>query len=216
MVPARWRPAAVLGALGFVSGVVTPYVGIYIGELLPSLGLRAEVRVAVPFGLCFAVAVAMGVFLWTGERRAIPVVLITTMLAWIALILLGAIAEPWASSFRLMPVAGAVGAVLTHLGCSVVAPVLRHRMLIALTGLAGMVASVIVGPAALYMSPLNALKLFGLWQGAVAFCIGAGLATRTEAAAAPAASPASGPTEGMPRDVNAPAGSSRAEGPWHE
>jgi hypothetical protein len=79
-VPVRWRAAVVLGALGFVSGMLTLELGVDLVQLPGSLGANptggkadafgvgAVVAAFWAFGLAFAVAMALGVFLWTGER----------------------------------------------------------------------------------------------------------------------------------------------------
>jgi hypothetical protein len=150
------------------------------------------------FGLAFAVAMALGVFLWTGERRDMLTVLVTTMLAWIAVVVLAWGAIRRGSVGGLVPLAGAAGAVLTQLGCSIVAPSLRHPLLVVLTGFAGIVTCMVVAPP-------NYPNLFPLWQAAVAFCIGVGLGMPQGAAVAPAMAPsAPGPGPAAPPAQAAP------------
>lgn len=165
--------------------------GILKGKAEP--GVVAVVGAFWPLGLWFAAAIALGMYLWTGDRRATLTVLVTTMLAWIAIVALAWLALSRGAIGGLVPLAGAVGAVLTHLGCSLVVPSLRQLVPIALTGFAGLVTSMIGAP--------TFLNIFPLWQGAVAFCIGVGLGLSTVSTAAPAAppvTPAAGPAPAVP------------------
>jgi hypothetical protein len=197
MVPARWRSAVVLGALGFLSGLVTTSLGFDFSHLLSGalfslmgggkadlgLNLGSVIRSFWHFGLAFAVAIPLGVFLATGNRRAIVTLFVTTMIAWIAVISLAWLAITQQVGFsNLDAIAGAVGAVLTHLGCSIVAPHLRHLVPIAVTAFAGAVVAMIV----------PSQSLFPLWQGVVALCIGWGLGFPQAAAAPPDTPPPGG------------------------
>jgi hypothetical protein len=118
----------------------------------------------------------------TGNVWTVPVLLVTTMYAWSAAIQVAirlqrnAGDDPHLIAASLG--AGAVGAGLTHLGCAIFSAELRRPMRILVTCAVGALAGMLfyLGERKL----IDERLLFVVWQPAVAFCIGLGLAGRSE------------------------------------
>jgi hypothetical protein len=134
----------------------------------------------MPIGFFFGAAVACGIWMWTGSLWSVPVLLVTTMYAWSAAIQVAirlqrnAGDDPHLIAASLG--AGAVGAGLTHLGCALFAPGLRRPARVTVTCIVGALAGMLF-----YLGErmyVDGRLLYLLWQPAVAFCIGMGLAGR--------------------------------------
>ena len=182
----RDRAALVLGGLGLVSGLCSAAFGFDLE--LPWLKPVASVFFievgAVPVGLFFAAAMALGMALLTGNVWALPAVVVTTMYAWSAAI---------HTAIRLQPsgggdpyliaaslAAGAVGAGITHLGCAIFAPGLRRPARIALTCAVGAAAGMLFYLGERSFVPQKALYI--VWQPVVGFYIGLAMARQGERA----------------------------------
>lgn len=170
-----------LAAFGLVSGVLSATLTVESASGLKLIGdvfgLSPEL---LPMGLYFGLAVAIGIWLATGNVWSIPVLLVTTMYAWSAAVQLAIrLQRNSGDDIYLIAAslaAGAAGAGLTHLGCALFAPGLRRPRAIAMTCLVGAVAGMLF-----YLSErnyINARLLYIVWQPAVAFCIGSGLMMR--------------------------------------
>jgi hypothetical protein len=180
----RQRPVVTMTALGLVSGALSAGLGMSrtseIGWLQPlatAVGIAPEPLSVVLVGLCFGLAMGLGIWLSTGRPWAVPVVLAAAMLAWVAAfplaILLQRTADDTPHLIAASLVAGAVGAGITHLGCALFARELRRPAWIALTCLVGAAAGML-----LYASQrkhVDPWLLYAVWQPAVAFSIGLGL-----------------------------------------
>lgn len=175
----RQRPALVMAALGLVSGILSATVG-YDFELpwLKPVGAVFFLDAGpVPIGVFFGLAVALSLWIWTGNVWALPVLPVTTMYAWSAAIQVAIRLQrstdddPHLIAASLA--AGAVGAGLTHLGCAILAPELRRPRWIAVTCVVGALAGLL-----LFMGQRKIVDerlLFLVWQPAVALCVGLGV-----------------------------------------
>ncbi|MBX9590443.1 MAG: hypothetical protein K2X43_14140 [Hyphomonadaceae bacterium] len=171
-----------MAGLGFISGAASAGWGTFAGSNLERLqpvaivfGLAPEL---LPIGFYFGVVIALGVWMWGGRWWSVPVLLVTTMYAWSAAIQvairtqthMGDAAHLIAASLG----AGAVGAGLTQLGGALFAPGLRRPLRLAATCGVGAIAGLLF-----YLGERKVIDerlLYLVWQPAVAFCIGWGLA----------------------------------------
>lgn len=170
-----------MAGLGAVSGALSVSLGFDSATWLqPVAALFGLVPELMPVGFYFSVAVALGIWLGTGNLWAVPVLLITTMYAWSAAIQVAIRLQrnsgddPHLIAASLA--AGAVGATLTHLGCAVFSRALRRPLAIAVTCTIGAVVGMLF-----YLGErryIGSSLLYVVWQPAVAFCIGMGLAGR--------------------------------------
>jgi hypothetical protein len=180
------RPAEVLAVLSLVSGALSAAWGQSFNlEALQPIALVFLLDPgAMPIGFFYGVAIGIGVAAWARKPWAAIILLVTTMYAWAGAVHIAirlqrnAGDDPHLIAASLC--AGAVGAGLTHLGCSIFAGELRRPWRIALTCVVGA-----VGGMLFYLGErryIDERLLYLVWQPAVAFCIGLGL--RREAASA--------------------------------
>jgi hypothetical protein len=177
----RQRPDIGMAGLGLISGGASIAWGMEGGSRLEWLqpvatvfGLGPEL---LPVGLYFGLVIAIGIYTWTGKAWAVPVLLVTTMYAWSAAIQVAVgLQRSSGDDLHLIAAgiaAGAVGAGLSHAGCSLFAPHLRRPRLIALTVGVGALAGLL-----LFFGERKYIDerwLYLVWQPAVAYCIGLGL-----------------------------------------
>jgi hypothetical protein len=185
----RTRPAEVLGALGLASGSLSAAWGqtFELAFLRPLALVFLLEGGALPIGFFFGVAMGLGIAAWTRKFWAGIVVLITTMYAWSAALHIAirlqrnAGDDPHLIAASLC--AGAAGAGLTHLGCSLFAADLRRPIWrFALTCAVGAAFGMFF-----YLGERRIVDervLFFVWQPAVAFAIGLGLPRQAEVARA--------------------------------
>ncbi len=176
----RDRPADSLAALGLVSGTLSAIWGqtFSLEVLQPFASLFFLDAGTLPIGVFYGIAMAIGIAVWMRQPWAALVVPITTMYAWSAAIHTAIrLQENADGDARLVAAslsAGAVGAGLTHLGCSLFAADLRRPpWRIALTCGVGAVVGMFF-----YLGErkyVDERLLYFVWQPAVAFCIGLGL-----------------------------------------
>jgi hypothetical protein len=181
----RDRPDVTMAGLGLISGVASANLGFsssspfltWLQPLATLFGLSSD---TLPIGFYFAVVIAFSIWRWTGKVWSVPVLLITTMYAWSAALQVGIRLQTNSGDdphlIAASLAAGAVGAGLTHLGCALFSLGLRRPLRIAVTCVVGALAGML-----LYMSERKMIDmqwLFIVWQPAVAFCIGMGLAGR--------------------------------------
>ncbi|HXE86660.1 MAG TPA: hypothetical protein VN524_07665 [Hyphomicrobiaceae bacterium] len=173
------RPALAVGGLGLVSGLLSATVGfdLELAWLKPVGTVFFLDAGPVPIGFFYGVAIAIGLWLVTGNAWALPVLPVVVMYAWSAAIQVGVRLQrnidddPHLITASLA--AGAVGAGITHAGCAIFASDLRRPARVALTCIVGAVAGLL-----LFMGQrkwVDDRLLFAVWQPAVAFCIGVGL-----------------------------------------
>jgi hypothetical protein len=172
----RQRSVVIMTALGLVSGALSTRPE-WTRPLAAGLGIAPELLPVLLVGLCFGLAMGIGLWLSTARLWAVPVVLVATLIAWGAAIQLGIRLQRTADDdphlIAASLVAGAVGAGITHLGCAAFSSALRRRVWIALTCLVGAAAGML-----LYLSQrkyVDEWLLYAVWQPAVAFAIGLGL-----------------------------------------
>ena len=172
----RQRPAVLLMGLGLISGGLSAAWG----ETFTLGGLQLLGMVflldpaALPIGLFYGAALGLGMTLALRKAWAAILVPVTTIYAWSAAVHTairlqrnsGADADLVAASLC----AGAVGAGLTHLGCSLLASGLRRPWRICLTCTVGAAAGMLFFLGERKM--LDERLLYVIWQPAVAFCIG--------------------------------------------
>jgi hypothetical protein len=173
----RQRSIATMTALGLISGAVSANPG-WAQPLATLLGTAPELIPVALVGLCFGLAMGVGLWLSTGRLWAVPVVLVTAVVAWAAAIQVAIRLQRTADDdphlIAASLVAGAVGAGITHFGCALFARELRRPAWVALTVLVGAAAGML-----LYASQRKLVDewlLYAVWQPAVAFAIGLGLA----------------------------------------
>lgn len=177
------KPTLAMTGLGVLSGILSATVGwgLELEWLRPLARLFVLDVGPTPIGLFYAAAIAVGLWIATRRALAVPVAFVATMYAWSAAIhtairLQSHREDAWwliAASLA----AGAVGALITHLGCAVFSGELRRPARIALTTAVGAAAGLLF-----YFGERDWIDdrvLFVVWQPAVAAAIGLGLATRT-------------------------------------
>jgi hypothetical protein len=178
----RERPDVTMAGFGLASGMVSAgwaTSGVSsLDWLQPIAALFALPPELLPIGLYFGAAVAAGIWLRTGNWWCVPVLLIATTYAWSAAIQVAIRTQrhtgddPHLVAASLA--AGAVGAGLTHLACALFAREVRSPLRIAVTCVVGAVAGMLF-----YLGErriVTELWLYVVWQPAVAFSIGMGLA----------------------------------------
>jgi hypothetical protein len=183
---ARSRPAMTLAALGLLSGFLSAGWGQAYGlEVLQPLALVFLLApAALPIGFLYGAALGIGMAAWTRKPWTAPIVLITTMYAWSAAVHTavrlqrnsGEDAYLVAASLS----AGAAGAGLAQLGCSLFSAELRRPWRIGLTCVVGAIAAMLF-----YLGERKILDerlLYLVWQPAVAFCIGLALPRQSQTA----------------------------------
>jgi hypothetical protein len=175
----RARPGLTMAALGLVSGVLSAVIGfdwelVWLRPIAAIFFLDAG---PLPTGLLFGIAVAVSVWLSTGNGWAIPVLPVMILYAWSAAIQVAIRVQgneddtPHLVAASLA--AGAVGAGITHLGCATFAPELRRPARIAVTCVVGALAGLLLFAGQRKL--VDERLLFLVWQPAVAFCIGLGI-----------------------------------------
>jgi hypothetical protein len=189
--PWRAHPARILAALGLLSGAVSAAIGFEVRiDLLDWPGslffLTAEM---MPIGLLFAAVLAFGVTGPGVPSWAPGVTFIGTLYAWSAAIQTAIFTHKLGGgdATHLGPLlagvsAGFVGAALSHLAAALAAPSLRATSHALRTCVVGAVAGVLF-----YFGSRNIIDariLFLVWQPAVAYAIGLGLARQAQAQAA--------------------------------
>lgn len=181
----RDRPAPTLAALGLVSGILSAIVGFEVRiDALDWPGtvffLSAEM---MPIGLFFAAVMAFAIAAWYSPAWAPIVTFVGTLYAWSAAIQtalfmhrIGGGDATHAGPLLAGVFAGLVGAALTYLSVALFAPELRDVTLAMRTCLVGTVAGLLF-----YFGSRNLIDariLFLVWQPAVAYSIGLGLAAK--------------------------------------
>jgi hypothetical protein len=189
----RERPSISLAALGLLSGLLSAAAGFTLRiELLdPLAGLFFLSAEMLPIGFLFGAVVAGDIAIRQRRVLAVPVLLVSTMYAWSAAIhtavrlhRVGGGDAGHVGPVLAGLVAGALGAGLTQLGAAQFAPGLRRPRRLAVTCAVGAAAGLLF-----YLGDRNIIDarvLFIVWQPAVAFSIGLGLAAQVGAAAEPA------------------------------
>lgn len=180
----RARPQVAIAALGLVSGLLSATIGF--DSELPWLKPVAMIFFLdagpVPIGFFFGAIIALSLWTWTGNWWALAVLPVTTMYAWSAAIQVAIRLQRTTDDDPHLIAAslasGAVGAGLTHLGCALLAPELRRPARIAVTCAVGAVAGMLLFMGQRKM--VDERLLFVVWQPAVAFSIGMGLAGRAK------------------------------------
>ena len=140
---------------------------------------------ALPIGVFYGVAMGIGIAAWVRKPWVVPAVLVTTMYAWSAAIHTAIrLQRNTGDDVNLVAAslgAGAVGAGLTHLGCSLFAADLRRPWWrLALTCAVGAAFGMFF-----YLGERKIVDerlLYFVWQPAVAFCIGLGLPRQSPSA----------------------------------
>jgi hypothetical protein len=182
----RNRPAGTMAALGLVSGFLSAGWGLtYDLEVLQPLAIVFLLAPgAMPIGFFYGVAMGIGIAVWARRPWTAIIVLLTTMYAWSAAVHTAVRLQRDRGDDAHLVVAslcaGAVGAGLTHLGCSLFSAELRRPWRIGLTCVVGAVAGILF-----YLGErkfLDERLLYLLWQPAVAFCIGLGLPRQSKGA----------------------------------
>ncbi|HEX5998673.1 MAG TPA: hypothetical protein VFZ16_04640 [Hyphomicrobiaceae bacterium] len=173
------RPPLIMAVLGLIAGGLSAAIGFDLEPtwLKPVGKLFFMDAGPVPIGLFFGAAIGLGLWHWTRNWWALPVLAVTTMYAWSAALQLAIRLQrnvdddPHLLAASLA--AGAAGAGLTHLGCSLFAPELRRIPAVALTCIVGAAAGLL-----LFLGQRKIIDerlLFLIWQPAAAFAIGSGL-----------------------------------------
>ena len=176
---ARSRPAETMAVLGLLSGFLSAVWGqTYDLEALQPLAIVFLLAPgALPIGFFYGAALGAGMAVWARKPWAAIIVLVTTMYAWSAAVHTAVRLQRNSDEDAYLVVAslcaGAVGAGLTHLGCSLFSAELRRAWRIGLTCVVGAIAGLLF-----YMGERKILDerlLYLVWQPAVAFCIGLAL-----------------------------------------
>jgi hypothetical protein len=175
----RSRPAETLAVLGLISGFLSAGWGqTYDLEVLQPLAMVFLLAPgALPIGFFYGAALGVGMAAWARKPWAGIIVLVTTIYAWSAAVHTAVRLQRNSGDDVYLVAAslcaGAVGAGLTHLGCSLFSAELRRPWRIALTCAVGAVAGMLF-----YMGERKIIDerlLYLVWQPVVAFCIGLGL-----------------------------------------
>lgn len=188
-MPSRksWRdhPPLVLAGLGLLSGILSAVIGFEVRvDLLDWPGslffLSAEM---MPIGVFFAAVMAFAIAAWESPAWAPIVTFIGTLYAWSAAIQTALFAHKigggdasHAGPLLAGVLAGLVGAALTHLSVALFAHALFDRTHALRTCLVGAIAGTLF-----YFGSRNLIDariLFVVWQPAVAYAIGLGLAPK--------------------------------------
>ena len=182
-----WRdhPAPTLAALGLLSGILSAIVGFEVRiDVLDWPGtlffLSAEM---MPIGLLFAAVMAFAIAAWHTPAWAPIITFAGTLYAWSAAIQtalfmhrIGGGDSSHAGPLLGGVCAGLVGAALTQLSVALFAPELRDLSQATRTALVGALAGILF-----YFGSRNLIDariLFLVWQPAVAYSIGLGLAAK--------------------------------------
>jgi hypothetical protein len=182
-----WRdhPALVLASLGLLSGILSAVIGFEVHvDLLDWPGslffLSAEM---MPIGLFFAAVMAFAIAAWETPPWAPIITFVGTLYAWSAAIQtalfmhkIGGGDASHAGPLLAGVCAGFVGAALTHLSVALFAHELFDRTQAVRTCLVGAIAGILF-----YFGSRNLIDariLFLVWQPAVAYAIGLGLAPK--------------------------------------
>jgi hypothetical protein len=183
----RTRSAEILGALGLASGSLSAAFGqmFELEFLRPLARLFLLESGSLPIGAFYGIALGIGMAAWTRKPWVLLGVLVTTLYAWSAAIhtaiRLQRNAGDDAHLIAASLCAGAVGAGLAHLGCSLFSADLRRPVWrLALTCAVGAAFGMLF-----YLGERRIVDervLFFAWQPAVAFAIGLGLSRRSDAA----------------------------------
>jgi hypothetical protein len=183
---ARSRPAETMAALGLLSGFLSAVWGqTYDLEALQPLAIVFLLAPgALPIGFFYGAALGVGMAVWARKPWAAIIVLVTTLYAWSAAVHTAVRLQRNSGEDAYLVAAslcaGAVGAGLTHLGCSLFSAELRRPWRIALTCVVGAIVGMLF-----YMGERKILDerlLYLVWQPAVAFCIGLGLPRQSHGA----------------------------------
>jgi hypothetical protein len=180
---------ATMTVLGLVSGGLSSGLGTgrpiglaWLASVAAGLGfaIPTELLPVILLGLYFGLATSLGIWLSTARLLALPVVLVTTLIAWGAAIQVGIRLQRTADDdphlIAASLAAGAVGAAIAHLGCSLFSRALRRPVWIALTTIVGAAAGMLL--LASQRKYVDEWLLYAIWQPAVAFSIGLGLRER--------------------------------------
>jgi hypothetical protein len=182
----RSRPAETMAALGLVSGFLSAGLGqTYDLEVLQPLAIVFLLAPgAMPIGFFYGVALGVGMAAWARKPWAAIIVFVTTMYAWSAAVHTAVRLQRNSGDDAYLVAAslcaGAVGAGLTHLGCTLFSAELRRPWRIGLTCVVGAIAGMLF-----YLGERKILDerlLYLVWQPAVAFCIGLGLPRQSQVA----------------------------------
>jgi hypothetical protein len=170
------RPAALLLGLALISGGLSAAWG----ETFTLAGLQPLGMVflldpaALPIGFFYGAALGLGMTFAVRKAWAAILVPVTTLYAWSAAmhtaIRLQRNSGEDAHLVAASLCAGAVGAGLTHLGCSLFASDLRRPWRICVTCTVGAAAGMLFYLGERKM--VDERLLYVIWQPAVAFCIG--------------------------------------------
>ena len=181
---ARSRPAAAMSVLGLLSGFLSAGWGqtYYLEALQPLAIVFLLAPGALPIGFFYGAAMGVGMAVWARKPWAAIIVLVTTMYAWSAAVHTAVRLQRNSDEDAYLVVAslcaGAVGAGLTDLGCSLFSAELRRPWRISLTCVVGAIAGLLF-----YMGERKILDerlLYLVWQPAVAFCIGLALPRQSQ------------------------------------
>jgi hypothetical protein len=172
----RHRPAALLVGLGLISGSLSAAWGetFTLGGLQPLGTVFLLDPAALPIGFFYGAALGLGMALAMRKTWAVILVPVTTMYAWSAAVHTAIrLQRNSGEDVHLVAAslcAGAVGAGLTHLGCSLFASELRWPWRICVTCTVGAAAGMLFFMGERKM--VDERLLYVIWQPAVAFCIG--------------------------------------------
>jgi hypothetical protein len=179
----RVRPELALTAFALISGIFSGVFGTMFEPawLDPIARLFALSSGMMPIGLAFGVALGLGLSLCSGRQWALPWMILVVLIAWSAATNLAVwivqVGEGGTDNLRNVLAglgAGAVGALLTHAGATLVSPRLRRLPAIALTTGVGCIAGVIFALGERSIVPPG--TLYVIWQPAVAYCMGMAMA----------------------------------------
>ena len=172
----RHRPAVLLMGLGLISGSLSAAWGeaFTLGGLQPLGMVFLLDPAALPIGFFYGAALGLGMALAMRKTWAAILVPVTTLYAWSAAVHTAIrLQRNSGDDVHLVAAslgAGAVGAGLTHLGCSLFASNLRWPWRICLTCAVGAAAGMLFFLGERKM--VDERLLYVIWQPEVAFCIG--------------------------------------------